>query len=129
MQSDILTLKDEMKSMAKSLDRQHQYSRRNCILLHGVQEPPNEDTDDSAIDICETELGVKIEKNSLDRSHRIGKPKEGNEKPRAIIVKFTRYHDRNRVFSEKKKLKGKKIAITESLTRERMDKLKEVKER
>ena len=45
LQSDILTLKDEMKSMAKSLDRQHQYSRCNCILLHGVQETANEDTD------------------------------------------------------------------------------------
>ena len=39
---------------------------------------------------------------------------------RPTIVKFVRYNDRNNVFNRKKKLKGKNIAITESLTASRM---------
>ena len=40
------------------------------------------------------------------------------------MMKFVRYNDRNRVFRNKKKLKGLKISLTESLTKVRMDKLR-----
>ena len=39
---------------------------------------------------------------SIDRSHRLGKRKSPGQKPRAIIVKFTRYKDRYDVFRNKK---------------------------
>ena len=34
-----------MFKVDKTLDRQEQYSRRNCLLVHGVEEKNNEDTD------------------------------------------------------------------------------------
>ena len=40
-----------------------------------------------------------------------------------------RYNDRKKIFDSKKKLKGKKIAITESLTVTRIKKLNEARER
>ena len=43
-------------------------------------------------------------------------------------MKFVRYNDRNRVFRNKKKLKGQKISITETLPKIRMDKLIKAKE-
>ena len=43
-------------------------------------------------------------------------------------MKFVRYNDRKNVFNRKKKLKGKNISITESLTATRMKKLKEARE-
>ena len=46
-------------------------------------------------------------------------------KQRPIIVTFARYNDLNKIFRNKKKLKGKKISITESLTANRMEKFKE----
>ena len=39
------------------------------------------------------------------------------------------YNDRKKIFDSKKKLKGKKIAITESLAVTRMEKLNEARER
>ena len=38
--------------------------------------------------------------------HRIGEPKKTRGKNRRIILKFVQYNDRDRVFRNKKKLRG-----------------------
>ena len=67
--------------------------------------------------------------NDIDRSHRIGKQKDDPNKVRPVIVKFTRYNDRIKIFRNKKRLKGKKMSITESLTGLRISKLKEARDK
>ena len=48
-----------------------------------------------------------IKTEDIDRSHRLGKSKSSiNDKPCPIIVKFVRYSTRNRIYINKKKLKG-----------------------
>ena len=69
--------------------------------------------------MCE-ELGIDIKQEDLDRSHVLGKIKRNDNKPRLTILKFARYAVRNKVFSNKKKLKCKKLLITGSLTVYRM---------
>ena len=59
----------------------------------------------------------------------MGNPRNTDEKPRPIIIKPVGYNDRKKIFDSKKKLKGKKIAITESLAVTRMEKLNEARER
>ena len=44
--SSVAALEDE-------LDEQQQYSRRTCLLVHGVEELPKENTDDIVLDIFE----------------------------------------------------------------------------
>ena len=106
-------------------DNLEQYGRRNCLLLHGVPEDKGEKTDDVVISTINNNLKVGITLDDLDRSHRIGKPRGkavgGKAKPpRAIIIKFARYYQRRRVFTNKKLFKGSMFAITESLTKKRM---------
>ena len=84
-----------------------QYSRGNCLLLHGVVETNAECIDDIIIKTCAEELGIDVKPEDLDKSHRLGKVKRNDNKPRPIIVKFARYAVRNKVFSNKRKLKGK----------------------
>ena len=57
----------------------------------------------------------EINIEDLDRTHRIGKVNNGKSRP--IIVKFARYNVRKKVFHNKRKLKGKNMSITESLTK------------
>ena len=57
----------------------------------------------------------------------MGKPRDIGQKSRPIIIKFVRYNDRKNIFNRKKKLKGKHIAATESLTATRIKKLKETR--
>ena len=74
-------------------------------------------------------LDLDINDRDIDRTHHIENPRNTDEKPRPIIIKLARYNDRKKIFDSKKKLKVKKIAITESLMITRMKKLNEVRER
>ena len=66
-----------------------------------------------------------------DWSHRLGNRKLDKNKPRPIITKFSRYNVRvvrARIFKNKRKLKGKRISVKESLTKTRIEKLQKARE-
>ena len=65
-------------------------------------------------------MGEEITIRDIDRTHCLGKRKLDNNVPRPIIVKFARYNVHNRIFETIKKLKGKNMSITESLTKRRV---------
>ena len=88
----------------------------------------NEDTDQEITNIVKNNLEEGITIHDTDKTHRLGKCKLDNNVPRVIIVKFTRYNVRNRTFKTKKKLKGKTLSITESLTKRRVVELKKARE-
>ena len=98
------------------------------MLVHGLPETTLENTDDLLITMFKNEMDIEMFSDDIDRSHRIGKQKDDPNKVRPVIVKFTRYSDRNKIFRNKKQLKGKKMSITESLTELRMSKLKEARD-
>ena len=125
----VSALTERSKVLEESIDQQEQYSRRNCLLIHGVEENSNEDTDKLALNIINNDLEIDLTETAIDRTHRIGDPKKKKKKVRPIIVTFVRCYDRKQVFSKKKLLKGKGISITESLTRFRMKKLEEAREK
>ena len=80
------------------------------------------------LDVISNKLNIKVSQISIDRSHRLGNRKGTGQKPRAIIVKFTRYKDRYHAFRNKTLLKGSGISVTESLTLKRMEHLKKARE-
>ena len=62
-------------------------------------------------------LGVDVHIKDIDRTHRIGRQKKKNKDgPRLIIVKFSNYNARQKVFQARRKLKGTQITIVENLT-------------
>ena len=117
----------ELKNLENQLDRQEQYSRRNCILIHGITETQDENTDDISLRTINEHLELELTEKELDHTHRIGNPKSGNKRPRPIIAKFARYNTRRKVFVNKKSLKNTGISITDSLTKHRMKFLKKAK--
>ena len=110
------------------MDRQEQYSRRNCILIHGLKEEKNKSTDDRVLELFREELNENMLLVGLDRTHRIRKKRHSNSKPCPVIVKFKRDNIREKVFKSKKKLKGKNISITKDLTGYRMSVVNEARE-
>ena len=102
--------------------RHEQYSRRNCLLVHGIAEENLEDTDEKIINTLQQSRDETVKPEDIDRSHRLGKLKSSkNAKPRPIIVQLVRYNTRNRIYRNKKKLKGTGISVTESLTARRIN--------
>ena len=57
-------------------DLEH-YSRRNCFLFHSIHEEQRESTT-AVMQLCNKSLGVMLERNDIDRSHRWVNPKAIN---------------------------------------------------
>jgi exosome complex exonuclease DIS3/RRP44 len=135
IKKDINSIKVQLRDTSKEVDELSQYSRRNCILIHGIPETPNENTETVALKVINENLKLRnINLALIDRCHRIGAPKRNTAEvlrqgKRAIIVKFTSYRSRNEVWRAKRLLKNSNILITESLTQTRQKLLKMAKDR
>ena len=120
-------LSEKLGKMEESIDAQKQYSQRNCLLLHGIQETKGEDTDNIVLEVLNNDLDLNILKTALECSHGISNPKS-KKKLQPIIVKFVRYYYRRGVFMNEKCLKRKSKSITESLTGFRVQELKNARD-
>ena len=75
---EIAELKSTRKSLNvcldkadRTLDRQEQYFRRNCLLIHGIVEENQENTDEVVINVLK-KMDEEIAHQDIDRSHRLG---------------------------------------------------------
>ena len=112
LRGQVSALYDDLKKMKAQVDQQVQYSRRHCLLFHGIKEEKGENTNSIIINTVKEEMDIEILPNDL----------------RLIKVKFVRYNLRHNIFKNKKWLKGKGVSITKSLTKDRMAKLNEARE-
>ena len=101
---------NKIDDLNRVIDRQEQYLCRNCILVHGVKESENEDTNTVVTEPLSELLQEKL--TDIDRDG-IGRLKKGKQS-RPIIIKFARYNNTNRVFKNKKKLKETGISKIEN---------------
>ena len=45
MESEVSVLNVKVSELTSAVEKEEQYSRRNCLLLHGINENKDEDTD------------------------------------------------------------------------------------
>ena len=105
LKSKLSDLNTAVENLENQLDRQKQYSHRNCIPAHGIAEPQGQNNDDICLGTINEHVEVELTQNELDHNHRIGNRKLGNKRPRPIIVNFVRYSTKRKVFVNKKRLK------------------------
>ena len=60
LKENISTLSKRLDDLDYFIDRQEQYSRQNCLLLHGIEEKSNENTDQRVIDVLSESMGETI---------------------------------------------------------------------
>ena len=124
----ISKMNERIDELGNTIDRQEQYSRQNCILIHGIAENKEGNTDQQAIDFISKNLDIKIDEVDIDISYRIGRYDKTKKKPSPIVVTFSRYNVRGRIFRKKRKSKGTGKTITKSLTTKRIGQLNEARE-
>ena len=115
----IIELENKLTQRQDDLE---QYQRRNYLRILGVPEQSDEETDKIVMETA-AKIGVVLNIDDIDRSHRIGR--QNNDRPRPVIVKFTSYRKRSEVFRSKRQLKGTGVTIREDLTKERLKLLQE----
>ena len=78
-------MNEKIEELESKIDRQEQYARRNCILIYGITENKDEDTDQQAMDFINDNLDIKIDQIDIDRSQRIGRYDKTKKKASLII--------------------------------------------
>ena len=101
LEGQVNNLTETVAKLVEQADNQEQYSWRNCLLIHGLPKTTLENTNDLVIREFKNEMDIKIFSDDIDRSQRIGEQKDDPNKVRPVIVKFTRYNDRNKIFRKK----------------------------
>ena len=107
----VMELTDKVSNLSVQVDKKEQYSRQNYLLIHGAEENWNEDTDTLSINIIDEHLRLDIQPSDIDWMHCIGNKNKVHKKGRAIIIKFTSYNTRKKVFMNKRKFKGTNIML------------------
>jgi hypothetical protein len=114
-----------------------QYTRRNCLLITGIPESTErdsegnfikEDTDKRIMDLAKDKLGIVVKEEDIDRTHRATRTMRGDGKPRAIIAKFSRFNIRDKIIKARTDLKGTHIGIQELLCKEKQELLEKARE-
>lgn len=125
LKADIKKLENTCKS---NIDDLEQYSRRSCLRISGIKEEEGENTDEIVLDLARR-VSADIRPEDVDRSHRVGRPREVNQntnavpRPREIIVKLANYRARMQLLKGRAFLRSTKarIFINEDLTSARKE--------
>ena len=125
--------KSEIHQLNKELLYLEAYSRRENLIITGIPETQDasEDTLQVIQDFMANELNVSDAANiDFQRVHRLGKP--NHKGPRAIIVRFLKYPDKERILSLGKHLRDKDIFMfsdfPEGIQQSRKRQLKKLKD-
>ena len=113
LEEDNATLRD------KIVDIQAR-SMRDNLLFFNIPENDKENTTELIHELLESKMEIKEARSNvkIDRSHRIGRKREDQRKPRPIVVKFNFHQDREHVRLNAKKLKGTNIGVSEQFPEE-----------
>ena len=124
LKQEIQMKDNHIQKLEEKIDELEQYSRRNCLIISGIGETENENTDRTFLKFANDVLKAEIKPEDIDRTHRLPRPPghtNGHSKPRNLVVKFTTYNARKRVYDKRTELKHLKqnIFINENLTKTR----------
>ena len=113
------------------LDQQEQYSRRNCLLIHGLStsEVASKTNylgfENYIIELLNKYTKSEICKYDIDIAHPL--PATRNSQKKSVIVNFIRRSVKDFIYYSKRSFKGSGLAITESLTKRRLHLMNEAK--
>lgn len=85
------TLRQKVSTLEARIDEMEQYSRRNCVEIHGIPTHPTE----NVIDVVKkvgVALNFPIDETMVDACHRLHS-RDQSDRPPGIIVKMVRRLD------------------------------------
>ena len=113
--ADIEFLRQENILLKSRLERLEMYSRRDNLIITGLAESEDEDTQNVVQTFFQTLLKEAYKPVPLVRCHRLGvkvRENRGN-KGRPFIVRFANSFDRERIWSKRRELKGSDVWLNE----------------
>ena len=75
LKSTINSLNLKLDKADRALDCQEQYFRRNCLLIHGIDDENQKNTNEVVINVLKKEMDEEITHQDIDRSHHLSNQK------------------------------------------------------
>ena len=115
-------LMNEQKVMREQNLKAETQSRRDNLVIYGIQETPAE-TDNMCLqkvyEILEEKMEISDAKSiKIVRCHRLGRKIPNSRQPRPIIFKLHWFGDRQNIWGAKQKLKGSNLFLAENFPAE-----------
>ena len=73
-------LAQKVDDLSGAVEKQEQYSRCNCLLVHGIPKKKQQNTDEPCIKAINEHLDLAINDRDIDRIYCIGNPRNDGEK-------------------------------------------------
>ena len=107
-------LRAEKNYLEENMRKLEDYSYRDNLLFEGIPERKNENCIQQMQKIMKNNMKIDdAYKIPIVRCHRLGRFSGKARRPRPIIIRFHFYPDRERVFEERRRLKGTNIFVAE----------------
>ena len=121
LQKQNKNLHERLYDLEGKVDDNEQHDRNINLILKGIPEEEGRNREDTTKKFVESlnqhySNEHKLKMEDIARSHRLGKRKPGQTRPRPIIARFVRETTKMNTFREKKKLAKKGISLAENLT-------------
>ena len=121
LESSLIIAQNTNTLLEKEVDDLHQYQRRACIVVDGIQPEDNETEDQikqKVRNVLTKNLGFEANQveNEIDKCHRLGKPNKGKQ---STIIRFRTHAFRAAVYQKRKTMSNKKLKVKLSLTKKR----------
>ena len=130
LESHVAILQKTVDLLVIKCDQNEQYSRRTSVRINNIHLPEEGETETSRDVLTKVkdviaESEADIPANFIDRAHRVGKPfvTQDGVRKQQIIVKFTTWDHRTRLYRARKKLASAKVYL--DLTKPKFKLLKE----
>ena len=98
----------QLAAVEVEIDQIETENRKNCLVISGVPELPDENTDRLVVEVAQA-AGVTLSATDLDRSHRFGKQRGTIDQPRGILVKLLSHNKRQQLFGARKELSAHRV--------------------
>ena len=127
LQTKLITdLTSRVSDCERNIDDVTQYSKRLCLRIDGIPAGGKKETEDICLEkvrsIISSVPGLDIPECSLDRAHRVGPQKVGEDGTvsRQMIVKFTTWRHRTALYRKRKDV-GDNIYVSLDITKRRIE--------
>ena len=115
--------------VSKNINNIEQYTRANNIRIFGLDDrdiqESNTQTEAKVKKLLGLKLGITLENRDIEACHRLGRFSPSANRP--VICRFTNRKLKVAALTNRRKLKGTQIVLTEDLTQFNHNKLKEMK--
>lgn len=110
----------QLEVLAQEVDQLDMRGRRKILLVHGVPDTMEEDTEAVVVQVVRERLNIPdFNAGDIRRCHRMGRASPNASRP--VLVKFQSNATKDRIWFSKKLLKGTGVTVSEFLTKRRHD--------